>query len=436
MSESTTAYACTVQGDAPVETESKVGDEDFVDELKKAPASDPEVPGLPKGEHPEFVHWFGNDGSAAIVVKTVMSRDEILKMFGWPADEYRIIEPMEETHWTMGNFTNHRYKFRTQRINSDGVFEDEFPKWPVVQQGTPVVLKPSKITKVPKASKWKTAIVGSDTQFGFRVVDDDLTEEFHDERAISIFHQIIAIENPNQTIIAGDIGDFTEQSHFVSESGFARTTQPTLNRMTTFAGQLREDTTGKIVWIEGNHDKRLQNFVEINAQSSLGLKKGNWPDSYPVMSIPNLCRLDEFDIIYQDAYPAAHWWINDKLRAEHGTKANANGSTAEKYAKETPHFSRIFGHSHRLEIMTRTTYDRLGRISSKFINTGCLCHTNGVVPSFHGAKGADGRSATVYENWQQGLVVIRYRDDGDFFATPIGIEEGLTVYEGQEIRAK
>lgn len=405
--------------------------DDLVDALKSPPA-DTTKP----SEAPEFIHWFGNNGEASIVVQQKMTRDEILKMFGWDPEEYRILEPMEETHWTMGTFTNHRYKFKTQRVNSDGEFEDEYPKWPVVQQAAPVVIKPSKITKVPKASKWRTAVVGGDTQFGYRVVDDKYTEEFHDEDAISVFHQIVALENPTQTVIVGDIGDFSQQSKFVAEPGFARTTQATIDRMTKFGGQLRADTTGQIVWIEGNHDKRLQNFVEMNAQSALGLRKGNWPNSYPVMSIPNLCRLDELDIVYKDAYPTAHWWINEKLRAEHGDRSNNNGSTAERYARETPHISRIFGHSHRLEVMPRTTYDRAGRISSKFINTGCLCRVDGVVPSYHGARGADGKSATVYENWQHGLAVIRYREDGEFFVNLVAIEDGVTVYEGQEIRAQ
>jgi predicted phosphodiesterase len=408
-------------------------DDPLLNALNSPPASS--VPGLEKGEAPEFIHWFGNDGKAAVVVKEPMDRDGILKMFGWDPQEFRILEPMEETHWTMGHFTNHRYKFRTQRINSEGEFEDEFPKWPVIQPAAPIVIKPSKISKTPKASKWKTAIVGSDTQFGYRFLEDDTAEEFHDEKAISVFHQIVAIENPDQMIIAGDIGDFAAQGSFIQENGFARNTQPTIDRMGLFAAQLRADTDGKIVWIEGNHDKRLQKFVEINSASALGLKKANWPDSYPVMSIPNLCRLDDFDIIYKDAYPAAHWWINDKLRAEHGDRSNSNGATADKYARETPHISRVFGHSHRLEKISRTTYDRQGRISSKFINTGCLCRTDGTVPSTHGAKGADGRSATVYENWQNGLALFRYRDDGDFFVELIEIENGMTFYSGGEVRS-
>lgn len=429
MRDSTTNSAPTEQGNAPVKPE-----DELTAALSTPPSDDPK-------EAPEFVHWFGNTGEASIVVQTEMSRDDILRMFGWDPEKYRILEPMEETHWTMGQWTNHRYKFRTQRVNSDGEFEDEFPKWPVVQQGKPVVIAPSKVVtpkKVPRASQWKTAVVGGDTQFGFRYVTDDEIEKFHDEDAISVFHQIISLEKPEQVVIVGDIGDFSQQSKFIAEAGFARTTQPTIDRMTEFGAQLRADAgdDSQIVWIEGNHDKRLQNFVEVNAQSALGLRKGLWPSSYPVMSIPNLCRLDEYNIEYKDAYPAAHHWINENLRAEHGDRSNNNGSTAEKYARETPHISRIFGHSHRLEVMPRTTYDRSGRISSKFINTGCLCRVDGTVPGYHAARGADGRSAKVYENWQHGLAVIRYRDSGEFFVNLVAIEDGVTVYEGQEIRSK
>src|SRR5690606_17307520 len=153
---------------------------------------------------------------------------------------------------------------------------------------------------------------------------------------------------------------------------------------------------------EGNHDKRMQNFIEANALSALGLKQGNWPDSYPVMSLPFLLRLDEFEITYHDAYPSAHVWVNESLRVEHGDRSNNNGSTAEKYARATPHISRVFGHSHRLEVISRTTYDRKGAISSKFVNTGCLCRIDGTVPGYHAAIGINGRSAQTFENWQHG----------------------------------
>ena len=308
------------------------------------------------------------------------------------------------------------------------------PSWPVVVPGPTFVVRP--VTRTPRASKWQTAVLVADPQIGYRFLDDGTMEPFHDEGAIDVALQIIGAENPDQTVVMGDILDLASQGKFAQESGFARSTQPAIDRTTLLGAQLRSATTGKIVYIEGNHDKRMQNFVEANALAAFGLRKGGMPESWPVMSLPNLLRLDEHDIVYKDAYPAAHWWVNDKLRCEHGTKANSSGSTAAQYMNETPHISRAHGHTHRLEVQSKTTYDRLGKIRSMAINPGCLCRVDGAVPSVNGAIGADGRSAQVVENWQQGVVVVRFREGDEFFVDGlIQIDEGRTVYQGLEFVA-
>jgi predicted phosphodiesterase len=313
--------------------------------------------------------------------------------------------------------------------------EDELPKWPVIQPGPSYELPP--ITRTAKATTWQTAILIADTQFGFRSINDDSWESFHDDAAINVALQIIAAEDPDQTVVMGDILDLTQQSKYTQEFGFARTTQMSIDATTEFTAQLRAATSGQIVYIEGNHDKRMQNFVEANALAAFGLRKGGMPESWPVMSIPYLLRLDEYGVIYKDAYPNSHWWINDKLRCEHGTKSNSRGSTSAAYLSETPHLSRAHGHSHRLEVQSRTTYDRLGKIRNLGINPGCLCKVDGTVPGVGSAIGADGTSSTHYENWQQGLVVVRYREGDDFFVDGlVQIDDGFTIYGGQEFSAE
>lgn len=308
------------------------------------------------------------------------------------------------------------------------------PAWPVIQPG-PMFLVPP-VTRTPRATKWETAILVADTQFGYRVLNDDTLEPFHDDKAIDVALQIIEAENPNQLVVMGDILDLASQGRFAQEAGFARTTQPSIDRTTLFGAQLRAVTDGQIVFIEGNHDKRLQNFVEANALAAFGLRRGNLPDEWPVMSLPYLLRLDEQNIIYKDAYPTAHWWVNDKLRCEHGTKANSKGSTAAQYMNDTPHISRAHGHTHRLEVQSKTTYDRMGKIRNMAINPGCLCRVDGAVPSVNGAVGLDGAAATYYENWQQGLTVIRYREGDEFFVDGmVQIDEGFAVYQNQEFVA-
>jgi predicted phosphodiesterase len=333
--------------------------------------------------------------------------------------------------WTSnpaGGFWNKLNNVRPLDAQSGGE-----PLWPVIQPAAPVVV--AGISPIPRpSSRWKTAVLMADTQIGFRRYEDGTLDPFHDDAAMDVALQIVALENPDRTVVMGDILDLSEQGKFAQEAAFANTTQAALDRTHLFGAQMRAATDGLVDWIEGNHDKRMQNFIEANAKAAFGLRQANMPDSWPVMSIPNLLRLAELDITYRDAYPVAHVWINDYLRAEHGTKVNSNGSTAQKYMNETPHISRAFGHTHRLEALSRTTYDRQGKLRSMAINPGCLCRVDGAVPSVHGAIGAGGRPATVYEDWQNGVAVIRYTDD-EFFVDLVQIEDGHTVYMGQEINA-
>ena len=305
---------------------------------------------------------------------------------------------------------------------------DNVPAWPVIQPAAPVRVSPP--AAAPTLLRgWKTAVVFADTQFGYRHIDDEYIP-FHDDAAIDTAWALSREINPHVVVGAGDILDLPSQSRWAQEASFAQTTQKALDACHYRMAQLRDSVSGEIVLIEGNHDKRMQNFVETNALSAFGLKKAGLPESWPVMSIPNLLRLDELDIQYQDAYPAAHYWINDKLKVEHGTKANSNGSTMQKYLRDEPHFSRAAGHSHRLELNTRTTYDRMGRIQSFGINPGCLCRVDGAVPSVHGGIGADGRHAEVFEDWQQGIAVIRYTED-EIHPTLVPIIDGRAFFEGQ-----
>lgn len=305
------------------------------------------------------------------------------------------------------------------------------PEWPVIDRPAPLPVK--------KASgglirKWKVAVAGADSQIGFRNVNGTL-EPFHDDQAMALFTKIVELEKPERVILAGDIIDLAEQGRWTQEAGFALTTQASIDRTYRWLYDLRDAApSSHIDLIEGNHDKRMQNFVEVNAKSAFGLKRAGWPDEWPVMSIPYLLRLDELMVTYYDAYPNAHVWINNNLRAEHGTLVNSKGSTAQRYLNETPHVSRLFGHTHRQEVVQRTTWDRMGKIRSQAINPGCLCRVDGAVPGVHSSIGADGKSATHYEDWQQGAAVIRYTDD-EFFVELVQFDDGKTLYQGLELSA-
>lgn len=316
-----------------------------------------------------------------------------------------------------------------EKIHYDPSKTAGVPEWPVIDRPAP--LDTRQFAAPSLIHKWKVCVAGADSQIGYRNVEGVL-DPFHDEDAMALFNRIVEIERPARVVLAGDIIDLAEQGRWTQEAGFALTTQAAFDRTYRWLVDLRNATDGDIDLIEGNHDKRMQNFVELNAKSAFGLKRAGWPDEWPVMSIPYLLRLDELNVTYYDAYPNAHVWINNNLRAEHGTKVNSNGSTAQRYLNETPHVSRLFGHTHRQEVVQRTTWDRMGKIRSQAINPGCLCRVDGAVPGVHSSVGANGKPATYYEDWQQGAAVIRYTED-EFFVELVQFDEGKTVYQGQEI---
>ena len=369
--------------------------------------------------------------------------DRIIPLSEW-------IEKLREDGFDPDNFTHsHGHSVWTQHTRAQvtkTLYANKFtatlkvggkngePAWPVIQPTrTPIILPTLKPT--PRATRFKTAVLGADTQIGFDMDESGNLTPYHDDAAMDIFRQIVALENPTQTVILGDIIDLAEQGRWAQEARFAHTTQPALERARLFAAETRAGTNGEIHWIEGNHDKRMQSFMEANAKASMGLRRAGYPESWPVMSIPHLVGLDDFDVRYIDAYPAGVHWITDGLRAIHGTKANSKGSTAAQYANEMPHISTAFGHTHRLEIQSKTTFDRAGKIRTMNINPGCLCRVDGAVPSVHGARHLDGSKATYYEDWQQGVAIIRYLDDGKFYVEMIQIDDGVGFYGGQELVA-
>jgi len=309
-----------------------------------------------------------------------------------------------------------------------------------IDKATKVVINsPKKIRSVKGA--YKVAAILPDPQIGFRDLSTGL-DPFHDEKAIDVALQIIGYleehDRVDSVINLGDFLDLPAQGRFEQEPAFAFTTQHAINRGHKFLQQQRAAAgpRAKIVLIEGNHDKRMEKFIMTNAASTLGLKKANMPDTMPVMSLPYLLRLDEIGVEYIDAYPAGAYWLNDKLRAVHGSKVRSGGSTAAAYTNDSPHISTIFGHVHRQELQSKTVFDRLGPIKSIAVSPGCLCRVDGAVPSVNGATKIDGSPAVYYENWQQGMAVIMYKPTGEFFTELVQIDRGKAVFRGREFTSK
>lgn len=307
------------------------------------------------------------------------------------------------------------------------------PEWQIVQRG-PEVKIPKPSGTPSKTTDFKTCVVVPDIQFGFfRNREGDL-EPTHDEDAISVALKVIAHLNPELIVCVGDNLDLPEMGKYVTYPSYALTTQATIDRATVFCAELRSAAPrAKIVWLAGNHEERMPKYIVQNATAAYGLRRGMAPESWPVLSVPFLCRMDEFGVEYRPGYPASDIWVNKKLRIIHGDRVKSSGSTAHVYLNSEKS-SVVYGHIHRIEMAHKTREDWDGPRTIMAASPGCLARIDGAIPSTKGGVDLDGRPITRHENWQQGLGIVMYEDDGDhkFSYECMPIYSGWGMFRGKE----
>jgi len=305
------------------------------------------------------------------------------------------------------------------------------PEWPVIQPGPTIKLPKSAATK--KKTALKTCVVLPDMQIGYFRNREGELEATHDERAIAIALAITKDINPEMVVMVGDNLDLPELGKYRLSPAFQQTTQASIDRATEICAETRAAApNAKISWLAGNHEERLTSFMLDNAMAAFGIRQGKHPESWPVLSIPNLCRLDDFGIEYLSGYPASMVWINEHIKVIHGDLVRSGSSTAMAYLKREK-ISVIYGHIHRREWaeMTREDYDGPKTVTAA--SPGCLARIDGAVPSTKGGTDLDGRPLKRYENWQQGLAVVQYEEgDGKFNMEMVTIREGWSLYRDKE----
>lgn len=313
---------------------------------------------------------------------------------------------------------------------------DNGPKWPVITQG-PSYAMPKPTTKVRKATDFQTAVIVPDIQIGFYRGPEGTLEPTHDEAAMSVALAMIADIKPEEVVLVGDNLDLPEMGKYLTYPTYQQTTQAAIDRASLFCAQLRKVApNADITWLAGNHEERMPKYIATNAMAAYGLKRANQPESWPVLSVPFLCRMDEYDIVYKPGYPAADYWLNEKLRIIHGDRVKSNGSTAHVYLNQEK-TSVIYGHIHRIETAYKTREDYDGPRTIMAASPGCLARIDGAIPSTKGGVDLDGRPLTRYENWQQGLGIVTYEKKGQakFTYECVPIYGGWAMRNGKEYAA-
>jgi predicted phosphodiesterase len=307
---------------------------------------------------------------------------------------------------------------------------DDGPQWPVITPGPVVKVSGSKLAS-RRGDASEVVAVLPDMQIGYYRHPDGSLEPTHDPHAIDAALALCAELRPDRIVLVGDNLDLPDFSRFRTTPAFQQTTQPAIDYATTLMARLRATTSGQIDWLAGNHEERLQHWLADNAKAAFGLRQGaSAPPSWPVLSVPHLCRLDDHAVTYHPGYPVADIWLTDNLKVIHGTRVKSRGSTAHVYLDEQK-VSVIYGHIHRREIAYRTREDIDGPAEIMAASPGCLARIDGAVPSTGQGLDLDGRPLTSVENWQQGVGVVTIHEDRTWQYEQARISNGRAWWRGK-----
>ena len=277
-------------------------------------------------------------------------------------------------------------------------------------------------TPVVRNDRTRRALIGADAQLGFCLPElSGPLVPFHDRAAIDCFLQLAAYLQPDDIILLGDWNDLPEWTDkFLRSPEFTRLTQPAIEEGHYIRRKLREVCpNSRIEEHEGNHEKRMPDFIAIHLAAAANLKRADELHMPPVLSIPYLLALDALGIEWVPNYPNDDTWLNDELRLVHGDSASsAPGATARKYVEDSEE-SVIFAHIHRRESASLTKRTRRGIRTIEARGVGCLCRIDAGVPA---------RSDR--NNWQQSMAIVDYTEDAHS-VYDIEIQNGRAIWDSR-----
>jgi len=228
-------------------------------------------------------------------------------------------------------------------------------------------------------------------------------------------------------VFLGDIQDFAEWTDkFVKEAGFRQTTQPALEECHWWMRQVRETVPDATLEVhEGNHEKRVRDFLALHLQAACNLRAADEIDLAPAVSTQRLMGLDKLGIKWVDGYPNDLAWLCPGLRLQHGDTTSAVPGATARNMVESSDESVIFGHAHKTEQASRKVF-RNGRWTTITAwSPGCMCKIDGTVP---GSKQR--------HNWTQGIGLVEYTVRGDFSLHTLPINNGGLVFGGRQFTAR
>ena len=277
---------------------------------------------------------------------------------------------------------------------------------------TPAIVKIVKPRiPTPRKSTADTSVHWSDIHF-----------PHHDDRALSILHQVISMVDPVVVVDHGDTLD-AEQLGRWAKNPLARVSLKEeihmgINHFGEVTSLVRQDC--RKIWLEGNHEERKRRIVWDLADNRAYGELVTLPHVMEALTWSNLLGLQSLgweDYPYvSDAKRANRVTLFGKLICKHG-KATGKNVAQKEYLKFMK--SGISGHCHRLDVhVARSSYDGDQ-------------HQWTVMPMM----GAIREDYTDAPQWGQGFVVVTWSKDRQRFAKDVvQIIDGECWFRGVHLK--
>ncbi len=350
----------------------------------------------------------GNEMRVRSKGHTIRTLDQLLDVLDYDEDVWKV-DKWEANKWAVG--AKHpdtgeiirKPLFQVKaKFKRKEVLKQEFPAL------QPVTIR-STISKqeTDESKELKTAVVIPDSQNGY--VKDMETGEltpFHDRKCWDLAIKLIKETEPDTVVLLGDMLDMAEWTlKYQRKPQMFFTTQAALIELNWWLAKIRKIVPeAEIIYLEGNHEDRLTRAIMENMKAAYMLKKADEVESDPMLSVPNMLGLEDLDIEYRGDYPNNEYWINDNLVCHHGDSVSSvPGKTAGNAVKDA-RATMIFGHSHRLEMASKTIYARKGDVTYRAVSLGTLAKIGGKTP---GKKEK--------QNWQNALGLVKYKEGNNIF---------------------
>lgn len=229
----------------------------------------------------------------------------------------------------------------------------------------------------------------------------DVHSPWHDVCALDLMLQVAKDFKPDQVVILGDFFDFYSVSRHDKDpvKDYKLFSQELKEARETLELVIDKTNAKSYVFLEGNHERRLEKYISNNAPKLGGIFK-----SQEVLGLPN-------NFLYLP-YGQTNYYKLGKLVCTHGARGGENpaASMVKKHRASV-----LFGHCHRIQEFHITNVN-----GEDFV---------ALTPGWLG----DQRKAAEYildiADWSKGFGLTWHKDNGDFFYQLVKINDTKKSYE-------